>query len=104
MTRLSGSLPDRRGNRPDFTTHARHTAASCCNIRAMKKTFTIASTLLLGSALALSACGKDKKPATNEPATAEPAKTDPAKTDPAAAKPDDKPADKAAGKPAGGGW
>jgi hypothetical protein len=88
--------PDPRGRAP--------AAANCCSIRAMTKTLTIASTLLLGSALALSACGKDKKPATAEPATAEPAKPDPAKTDPAAAKPDDKTAGKPADKPAGGGW
>jgi len=56
------------------------------------------STLIIGSALLLTACGKDKKPATNDPATAEPAKPDPAKADPAKgdqpageAKTDDKP-------------
>jgi ABC-type oligopeptide transport system substrate-binding subunit len=69
----------------------------------MKNFLTIASTLVLGSALALSACGKDKKPST-EPAAAEPAKTDPAKpadpAAPAAANPD-KPKDD---KPAAGGW
>jgi len=64
----------------------------------MKNILTIASTLLIGSALTLSACGKDKKPA-----AAEPAKTDPAKpADPAAApKADDKKADSKGG---GGGW
>jgi hypothetical protein len=53
----------------------------------MQKLFSIASTLFIGLALTLSACGKDKKPATNEPAAAEPAKSDPAKTDPAKAEP-----------------
>ncbi|HET7504934.1 MAG TPA: hypothetical protein VFK02_28115 [Kofleriaceae bacterium] len=68
----------------------------------MKHALTIVSTLLLGSTLALGACGKDKKPATTEPAATEPGKTDPAKGDPAApAKPDEKKADD---KPAGGGW
>jgi ABC-type oligopeptide transport system substrate-binding subunit len=67
----------------------------------MKNILTIASTLVLGSALALTACGKDKKPSTTDPATTEPAKTDPAKADPnAAAAPNpDKPKDD---KPAGG--
>ncbi|HEU4735030.1 MAG TPA: hypothetical protein VFT22_44370 [Kofleriaceae bacterium] len=69
----------------------------------MKNALTLVSTLIIGSTLALGACGKDKKPATTEPAAAEPAKTEPAKTDPAAApaKPDEKKADE---KPAGGGW
>jgi len=70
----------------------------------MKNILSIASTLLLGSALALTACGKDKKPAAADPAAAEPAKTDPAKpADPAAAQPkaDDKKADNKGG---GGGW
>ena len=67
----------------------------CCSIPAMK---TFLTTLFIG-ALALTACGKDKKPATTEPAAAAPAATapaaDPAK-DPAAAeaKPGDKPAEK----------
>ena len=59
---------------------------------------TLLTTLIIGSALTLAACGKDKKPATNEPTAAEPAKTDPAKTDPAKGEPtaaepkaDDKP-------------
>ena len=64
----------------------------------MKHLRSITSILVLGSALTLSACGKDKKPAT-EPAAAEPAKADPAKADPAKdpaaagepAKADDKP-------------
>jgi hypothetical protein len=70
----------------------------------MKHLRSIATLLLLGSALTLSACGKDKKPAT-EPAAADPAKADPAKADPAKdpaaagdpAKGDDKPK-------AAGGW
>ena len=70
----------------------------------MKNILTIATTLLLGSALTLTACGKDKKPAATDPAATDPAKTDPAKpADPAAAqpKPDDKKADNKGG---GGGW
>lgn len=69
----------------------------------MKNILSIASTLLIGSALTLTACGKDKKPAAAEPAATDPAKTDPAKTDPAAAQPkaDDKKADSKGG---GGGW
>jgi len=67
----------------------------------MKNILTIASTLLIGSALTLTACGKDKKPAAAEPAAAEPAKTDPAKTDPAAAQPK---ADDKAKAGGGGGW
>lgn len=48
----------------------------------MKKTLSI---LFIGTALTLAACGKDKKPATNEPAAAAPA-AEPAKpADPAAA-------------------
>jgi hypothetical protein len=64
----------------------------------MKKTLTIASSLILASAFALGACGKDKKPAAaapTEPAAAEPAKP----TDPAADQA--KPAGSAAPK---GGW
>jgi len=64
----------------------------------MKKLLTIASTLFIGFALTLTACGKDKKatttdPAAAAPATTEPAKTEPAKTEPTAAEPkaDDKP-------------
>jgi ABC-type oligopeptide transport system substrate-binding subunit len=69
----------------------------------MKNMLSIVSSLLLGLALTLTACGKDKKPAT-EPAKTEPTATEPAKTDPAAAAPkaDDKP--KTEEKPAGGGW
>jgi hypothetical protein len=53
---------------------------------------TILTTLFIG-ALALTACGKDKKPSTTEPTAAEPAKADP-KADPAAAAdPNAKPAD-----------
>jgi hypothetical protein len=53
---------------------------------------TLLTTLFIG-ALALTACGKDKKPATTEPTAAEPAKADP-KADPAAAAdPNAKPAD-----------
>jgi len=68
----------------------------------MKK--LIISTLVLGSALAIGACNKDKKPATADPGM--PAATEPAKTDPAAAgepaKPDE--AKPAGDKPATGGW
>jgi ABC-type oligopeptide transport system substrate-binding subunit len=85
---------------PDEPSTCENTAADCCSIRAMKNLLSIASTLIIGSALALGACGKDKKPSTTDPAVTEPAKTDPAKADPnAAAKPDDKKADD---KPAGG--
>jgi hypothetical protein len=66
----------------------------------MKHTLT---TLFIGLALTLTACGKDKKPATAEPAkteptAADPAKADPAKADPTAAEP------KADDKPKAGGW
>jgi len=57
---------------------------------------TILTTLLIG-AFALTACGKDKKPATTEPTAAEPAKADPkadTKDPNAEAKPGDKPAEK----------
>lgn len=47
----------------------------------MKHTISI---LFLGTALTFAACGKDKKPATNEPAAAAPA-AEPAKADPNAA-------------------
>jgi hypothetical protein len=64
----------------------------------MKKTLTLVSTLVVASALSLTACNKDKKPATTqptnaEPAATEPAKTEPEKTEPTAAEPkaDDKP-------------
>jgi hypothetical protein len=62
----------------------------------MKKTLTLISSLFIVSALTLTACNKDKKPATTqptEPAAAEPAKPDSAKTEPTAAEPkaDDKP-------------
>jgi len=69
----------------------------------MKNILTITSTLLLGAALSLSACGKDKKPATTDPGA--PVATDPAKpADPAAAG-DTKPAATTGdAKPAGGGW
>jgi len=66
----------------------------------MKHMLSIVSTLVLGSALALSACGK--KPAPAEPPKTEP--SEPAKADPA------KPADPAAPAPAAtddkpkGGW
>jgi hypothetical protein len=66
----------------------------------MKHTLT---TLFIGLALTLTACGKDKKPATAEPAKAEPTATDPAKADPAKADPTA--ADpKADDKPKAGGW
>ena len=59
---------------------------------------TILTTLIIGAALTLTACGKDKKPATTEPTAAEPAKADPKaeNKDPnAEAKPaGDKPAEK----------
>ena len=59
---------------------------------------TILTTLIIGAALTLTACGKDKKPATTEPTAAEPAKADPKaeNKDPnAEAKPaDPKPAEK----------
>jgi len=60
----------------------------------MKNIFSIASTLIIGSALALSACGKDKKPAANEPA--------PAAAEPAPAADPNKPADPNAPAPAAG--
>jgi len=74
----------------------------------MKHSLSIATSLILGLALTLTACGKDKKPAAEpmktEPAAAaktEPAATPPAATAPAApadpAKPEDKKDDK-------GGW
>ena len=59
----------------------------------MKNVLSLATTLILGSTLALTACGKDKKPATTEPAKADPAKPDPAAAAPKAddkAKADDK--------------
>jgi len=65
----------------------------------MKKLLSIASTLLLGFAFTLAACGKDKKDAAkakNEPTAAEPAKPDPAAAE---AKPEAKPEEKKAG-----GW
>jgi hypothetical protein len=66
----------------------------------MKHTLT---TLFIGLALTLTACGKDKKPATAEPAKTEPTATDPAKADPAKADPTA--ADpKADDKPKAGGW
>jgi len=75
-------------------------------MRAMKNVLSIVSTLFIGSALMLTACGKDKKeaakaePAVVEPTKAEPAVVEPAKADPAAAaaKPEDKKADDK------GGW
>jgi hypothetical protein len=70
----------------------------------MKKTLT---TLFLGLALTITACGKDKKP-TTEPAKAEPAAAEPAKADPngntaAAPAAPAEPA-KADDKPKTGGW
>jgi hypothetical protein len=63
----------------------------------MPRMKTIFTTLFI-AALALTACGKDKKPATTEPAAAETAKTapaaDPAKDPAAEAKPGEKPAEK----------
>ena len=70
-------------------------AVECCSIAPMK---TILTTLIIGTALTLTACGKDKKPATTEPTAAEPAKADPKaeNKDPnaAEAKPGEKPAEK----------
>ena len=88
--------------RCDFT--GKNAAADWGRLRAMKHPLSIATSLVLGCALTLTACGKDKKP-TPEPAKAtEPAAAAPAKTDPAApaapaaaAKPEDKKDDK-------GGW
>jgi hypothetical protein len=71
-------------------------------MRAMKHLLTIASTLLLGTALTLTACGKDKKPASTEPAAAEPAKPDPASADPAKPEPTAGDPAKPADKPKGG--
>ena len=72
----------------------------------MKHTLSI---LFIGTALTFAACGKDKKPATNEPAPAAAPAAEPAKADPnaAAAPAGDmaKPADEA--KPEekkAGGW
>ena len=68
-------------------------------MRAMKKILSLASTLIIGSTLALTACGKDKKAAT----TTEPPKTEPAteatKAEPAteAPKADDKPKEEKSG-------
>jgi hypothetical protein len=69
---------------------------------AMKHTLT---TLFIGLALTLTACGKDKKPANTEPAKAEPAAADPVKSadpakDPATAAEPPKGDD----KPKTGGW
>jgi hypothetical protein len=67
----------------------------------MKNVLSIVSTLLIGSTLTLTACGKDKKPSAAEPAKAEPTATEPAKTEPAKAAPakaDEKKADDK------GGW
>jgi hypothetical protein len=69
----------------------------------MKHLLTTVSTLCIGAALTLTACGKDKKAATTEPATAEPAKSEPAKSEPATAA-DDKPKGDDAKPAAGGGW
>ncbi len=62
----------------------------------MKNFLTITSTLIIGCALALTACNKDKKPAKTEPTAAEPAKepaAGEAAKDPAAGEPkaDEKP-------------
>lgn len=60
--------------------------------------------LLLGSALTMTACGKDKKPATTEPA--QPAAADPAAPAAGSAETPAPAAEapKAADKPASGGW
>jgi hypothetical protein len=73
----------------------------------MKNVLSIVSTLFIGFALTLTACGKEKKPAAAEPAAAEapkaePAAAEPPKAEPAAAEPpktEEKPA-----AAAGGGW
>jgi hypothetical protein len=82
----------------------------------MKNVLSIVSTLFIGLALTLTACGKDKKePAKTEPAMAEPAKAEPAmaeppKAEPAMAEPakmEPAKAEPAAGEPkpeAKGGW
>ena len=67
----------------------------------MKHTLSI---LFLGTALTLTACGKDKKPTNTEPAAAEPAKTDPAKADPNAAAGATKPDEPKADDKPKGGW
>jgi hypothetical protein len=53
----------------------------------MKNVLSIMSTLLIGFALTLTACGKDKRPASTEPTAAEPAPAEPAPAEPAAAEP-----------------
>jgi ABC-type oligopeptide transport system substrate-binding subunit len=73
-------------------------------MRGMKNVFSIVSTLVLGSALALSACNKDKKPAATDPAKTEPAAMEPAKPADGAAKPADPAAKPDEAKPASGGW
>jgi hypothetical protein len=71
----------------------------------MKHPLSIVTSLVLGCALTLTACGKDKKPtpesAKTEPAAAEPAKTDPAAAPADPAKADGKKDDK---KDEKGGW
>jgi hypothetical protein len=71
----------------------------------MKNVLSIVSTLFIGFALTLTACGKDKKPAAAEPTAAEPAAAEPAKAEPAAAEPAAAEPPKTEEKPAaGGGW
>ncbi|HET9620291.1 MAG TPA: hypothetical protein VFP84_02915 [Kofleriaceae bacterium] len=72
----------------------------------MKNIFTITSTLILGAALSLGACSKDKKPATSDPAMAAPMNGSGDAKDPNMASPDKAGSAAAAGdaKPAGGGW
>ena len=67
----------------------------------MKHTLT---TLFIGLALTLTACGKDKKPTTTDPAKTEPTAAEPAKTDPAAPADPAKADPKADDKPKAGGW
>src|ERR1700733_3744659 len=77
--------------------HSCHSAgrapAACktCSIAAMKHMLTIVSSLIIGSALALAACGGEKKAAAPDPAAAPaaapatPAAATPAATTPSAA-------------------
>lgn len=70
----------------------------------MKTIPTLLSTLILGAALALTACGKDKKPATTtpDPAAQTAPAADPAQSPAEDQKADDKPMTN--DKPATGGW
>jgi hypothetical protein len=48
----------------------------------MKNVLSIMSTLFIGLTLTLTACGKDKRPATTEPMAAEPAAAEPMPAEP----------------------